>query len=250
MRQSFLAVITALAVALAATGPALAAGDPASDKQKLGYSLGYQIGMNVKMTHEQNKVDIDNEAFLHAVRDALTGAKPAVAEEDMKATLKAFQQAMMERQQALSKEQGEKNRQEGEKFLAENKKVKGVVTLPSGLQYQVLKEGKGRKPTLDDTVVAHYESTLIDGKVVDSSVKRGEKAEFPLKAVIKGWQQALQLMPLGSKWKVFVPADLAYGPGGAGPFIGPNTTLIFEIELFEIRKGDAAKAAPATPAKK
>jgi FKBP-type peptidyl-prolyl cis-trans isomerase FklB len=130
---------------------------------------------------------------------------------------------------------GEKNVKEGETFLAANKKKEGVVTLPSGLQYKILKTGDGPKPTKDQTVKCHYRGTLIDGTEFDSSYKRGEPTEFPVGQVIKGWTEALQLMPVGSKWQLFIPSDLAYGPNGAGQMIGPNVTLIFDIELISIK---------------
>jgi len=129
----------------------------------------------------------------------------------------------------------DKNQKEGEVFLAENKKKKGVITLPSGLQYQVIKEGTGKIPKATDTVTTHYRGTLIDGTEFDSSYKRGEPASFPVNGVIKGWTEALQLMKVGSKWQLFIPSNLAYGPQGAGQAIGPNATLIFEIELLSIK---------------
>jgi FKBP-type peptidyl-prolyl cis-trans isomerase FklB len=142
---------------------------------------------------------------------------------------------MMSRQAEAAKIAGEKNKQEGEAFLAANKGKPGVVTLPSGLQYKIVKEGTGKKPTIDDTVVCNYRGTLIDGTEFDSSYKRNETATFPVKGVIKGWTEVLQLMPVGSTWQVFIPPSLAYGERGAGNSIGPNATLVFEVELVAIK---------------
>src|SRR5881394_629143 len=152
---------------------------------------------------------------------------------------------MMEKQIAASKEAAEKNKAEGEKFLEENKKKDGVKTTASGLQYKVLKEGSGPSPKETDTVVTNYRGTLIDGTEFDSSYKRNEPATFPVNRVIKGWTEALQLMKPGGKYKLFIPSNLAYGPGGAGGDIGPNATLIFEVELLSSKPAEAATTSPA-----
>jgi FKBP-type peptidyl-prolyl cis-trans isomerase FklB len=202
-----------------------------TEKEKLSYSLGANVGQNVK----SNNLDIDAEIFARAIKDALTGSKPLLSDEEMKTALQDFQQKMRQKQLAALQELGAKNKKDGEAFLAANKKKQGVVTLPSGLQYKIIKAGTGKKPTVNDTVVAHYTGTLINGKEFDSSVRRGEPATFPLGGVVKGWQEVLPLMQTGSKWQVFIPANLAYGETGAGQAIGPNETLVFEIELISIK---------------
>ena len=203
---------------------------PKTEKDKLSYSLGNQLGQSVK----RNNIDLDADVFTKAIKDALTGAKPALSDEEMQKTVQAFQQKMVKQQQAMMQELAENNKKQGAAFLAENKKKPGVVTLPSGLQYKVVTAGKGPKPKANDTVVANYTGTLINGTEFDSSVKRGEPATFALNQVIKGWQEALQLMPVGSRWQVVIPASLAYGEAGAPPNIGPNETLVFDIELLSI----------------
>jgi FKBP-type peptidyl-prolyl cis-trans isomerase FklB len=200
-------------------------GTPKTQKEKVGYSIGVTVGKNMKT----QGLDIDQGFLLQGIKDGLNNAK------DMEATMTAFQQEMMGKMQAKQKVDGEKNVKEGEVFLAANKKKEGVVTLSSGLQYKIIKSGDGPKPTKEQTVKCHYRGTLIDGTEFDSSFKRGEPTEFPVGQVIKGWTEALQLMPVGSKWQLFIPSDLAYGPNGAGQMIGPNATLIFDIELISIK---------------
>jgi FKBP-type peptidyl-prolyl cis-trans isomerase FklB len=148
----------------------------------------------------------------------------------------AFQKEMMAKQQELAKRLGEKNKKEGEAFLSENRKKEGIKALPSGLQYKVVKAGTGKKPKSTDTVTTHYRGTLIDGTEFDSSYRRGQPASFPVSGVIAGWTEALQLMEEGAKWQLFIPPNLAYGERGAGSQIGPNATLIFEIELISIQE--------------
>ncbi len=198
-----------------------------TDKQRLSYVVGYQIGQNLKSQH----MDIDPKAFSQAVEDVLSGTPAKLTDDEMHAAVVAYQQ---KRQQESSAE-AEKNMKAGQEFLAENKTKPGIVTLPSGLQYKIINKGTGRKPKLTDTVIANYRGTLINGTEFDSSYKRGTPATFPLAGVIKGWQEALQLMPLGSKWEVYIPSELAYGPNGAGSAIGPNETLIFDIHLIKIK---------------
>lgn len=196
-------------------------------KQKYSYAIGFQIGTGLK----RDNADVDVEAIKQGIKDVLSGSKTAVSMEDMQAAVMEMQKS----QQAAREAQGEKAKKAGEKFLAENKKKKGVTTLESGIQYKVIKKGKGAKPTTSDSVVAHYKGTLIDGTEFDSSYKRGQPATFGVGQVIKGWQEVLPLMPAGSKWQVFIPSDLAYGPRGAGANIGPNETLVFDIELLEVK---------------
>jgi FKBP-type peptidyl-prolyl cis-trans isomerase FklB len=183
------------------------------------------------------------------LKDALAGKEAALTKEEREKTLQAFQKEMMEKQITASKEAATKNAAEGEKFLTENKKKDGVKTTASGLQYKVLKEGSGPSPKETDTVVVNYKGTLIDGTEFDSSFKRNEPASFQVNRVVKGWIEALQLMKAGSKYQLFIPSALAYGERGAGQLIGPNATLIFEVELLSIKAPEpAATVAPGAPA--
>jgi FKBP-type peptidyl-prolyl cis-trans isomerase FklB len=204
---------------------------PKTKKEKISYSIGINIGKNMKT----QGLDLDQGLLTQGIKDGLNSSKTAMSDKDMEATMIAFQQEMTGKMQAKQKVNGEKNVKEGEAFLAANKKKEGIITLSSGLQYKILKSGDGPKPTKDQTVKCHYRGTLIDGTEFDSSYKRGEPTEFPVGQVIKGWTEALQLMPVGSKWQLFIPSDLAYGPNGAGQMIGPNATLIFDIELISIK---------------
>jgi FKBP-type peptidyl-prolyl cis-trans isomerase FklB len=206
-------------------------GTPKTKKEKVSYSIGVNIGKNMKM----QGLDLDQGLLTQGIKDGLNNSKTAISEKDMEATMTAFQQEMTSKMQTKQKADGEKNTKEGEAFLAANKGKDGVITLPSGLQYKILKSGDGPKPTKEQTVKCHYRGTLIDGTEFDSSYKRGEPTEFPVGQVIKGWTEALQLMSVGSKWQLFIPSDLAYGPNGAGQMIGPNATLIFEVELLSIK---------------
>jgi FKBP-type peptidyl-prolyl cis-trans isomerase len=180
-------------------------------------------------------VEIDPDLFAEGLKAMLAGGKTLLTDAEAKAAISQLQLTRVAKQTAALQASGAKNKTEGDAFLAANKAKEGVVTLPSGLQYKVITNGTGPKPTLEQTVVCQYKGTLIDGKEFDSSYKRGQPATFPVKGVIKGWTEALQLMPVGSKWQVFVPPDLAYGTRGAGADIGPNATLIFEIELVAIK---------------
>ena len=207
-------------------------------KDKVSYSIGLDIGSTLK----KQKVDINADALSAGLRDALSGAKPQMTDEQIKETMMTFSKELADKQQAASREAGQKNATEGEKFLAENKTKPGVKTTASGLQYKVLKEGTGASPKETDTVVTHYRGTLLDGTEFDSSYKRNEPASFPVNGVIRGWSEALQLMKKGGKYQLFIAPNLAYGPRGAGQEIGPNATLIFEVELIDI------KPAAATPA--
>jgi FKBP-type peptidyl-prolyl cis-trans isomerase FklB len=200
-------------------------------KDRLSYALGTELGNQFR----RQSVEINPDIFVQGLKDALTGAPALLTELEVRALISELQIQIKKKQDAAAKELGDKNRKEGEAFLAANKDKDGVVTLPSTLQYKVLKAGDGTKPTIDDTVVCHYRGTLIDGTEFDSSHKRGQPATFPLKKVIKGWTEALQLMPTGSKWQLFIPPALAYGERGTGNVIGPNATLIFEVELLSIQ---------------
>jgi FKBP-type peptidyl-prolyl cis-trans isomerase FklB len=215
--------------------PALACGQEApalkTEKDRLSYAMGMDLGSQLKT----RSVDIDPAVFGRGLQDALSGSKTLLTAEEAKAIIAELQKAILAKQAEAAKAVGEKNKAEGEAFLAGNKAKEGVVVLPSGLQYKILTPGTGRKPTIDDTVVCQYRGTLINGKEFDSSYKNKQPATFPVKGVIKGWTEVLQLMPVGSKWQVFIPSDLAYGARGAGADIGPNSTLIFEIELVAIK---------------
>ena len=191
--------------------------------------------MNIGQSMKRDSLDIDPNIVARGLKDAVTGAKPLMTDEEIKTVMTAFRAEMSKKKQAEAQHAGEANKQAGQQFLAANKTKEGVVTLPSGLQYKILKEGTGPKPTATDTVVCNYRGTLIDGTEFDSSYKRGEPATFPVGQVIKGWTEALQLMPVGSKWQLFIPSDLAYGERSPGAEIGPNSTLIFEIDLLSIQ---------------
>jgi len=201
-----------------------------TQKEKFSYALGMNLG---KSLHSQS-VPVDPNILARGLRDTLAGGKTALTDDEARAALTAVQNEVNKKQQAKMQEMGEANKKEGEAFLAANKSKQGVVALPSGLQYKILQPGTGAKPTATDSVVCNYRGTLIDGKEFDSSGKHGGPATFPVTGVIKGWTEALQLMPVGSKWQLFVPSDLAYGDRGGGGDIGPGATLIFEVELVSI----------------
>lgn len=202
-----------------------------TEKQKDSYALGMNVGRDLS----RQPIDIDVTPFLQGMRDALEKRKSQLTDDEIKAALAQLQSQATTKAEAENKILGEANLKQGEEFLAGNKTKPGVVALPSGLQYKVITAGTGPKPTAADTVVCDYRGTLINGKEFDSSYKRGQPASFPVGGVIKGWTEALQMMPVGSKWELFIPPDLAYGTRGAGPDIGPNSTLIFEVELHSIK---------------
>jgi FKBP-type peptidyl-prolyl cis-trans isomerase FklB len=203
-----------------------------NDKEKISYSIGVEIGSTLK----KQALDIEPEVLVRGIKDALAGAKPLMTEEEVIETLTSFKKDFIAKKQELTKQLGEKNKQEGAAFLAGNQKKEGVKTLPSGLQYRVIKSGSGKKPKSDDTVTTHYRGTLIDGTEFDSSYRRGKPVTFPVNQVIPGWTEALQLMEEGAKWELFIPSNLAYGEKGAGNEIGPNATLIFEVELISVQE--------------
>lgn len=194
---------------------------------------------------KKQSVPFDPAILARGVKDALSGSKTLLTDEEAQTAIKAVQEAIGKQQQEKMQEASAANKKEGESFLAANKGKDGVVTLPSGLQYKILTAGTGSKPTAADTVVCNYRGTLINGTEFDSSIKRGQPATFPVTGVIKGWTEALQLMPVGSKWQLFIPSDLAYGDrGAAGGEIGPGATLIFDVELLSIQDKASKDSAP------
>jgi FKBP-type peptidyl-prolyl cis-trans isomerase FklB len=195
----------------------------------------YAIGMNIGKGLHKDSVDVDPAILLRGLKDGMAGGKTLLTDDEAKSAMVAIQADLRKKQEAKMAIAGDANKKEGDEFLAQNKTKEGVVTLPSGLQYKILKEGTGPKPSASDSVICNYKGTLIDNTEFDSSYKRGQPATFPVGQVIKGWTEVLQLMPVGSKWQVFVPSDLAYGPRAPGGAIGPNATLIFEIELLSIQ---------------
>jgi FKBP-type peptidyl-prolyl cis-trans isomerase len=218
-----------------ATKTAAAAPALKTRKEKFSYALGMNIGNGLGANLKKQSVEVDPNLVAQGLKDSMGDGKTRLTEDEAKAVLTEVQNEVRQQQQGKVKEAADKNKTEGEKFLADNKAKDGVVTLPSGLQYKILTEGTGAKPTAADTVVCNYRGTLLDGTEFDSSYKRGQPATFPVGGVIKGWTEALQLMPTGSKWQIFIPANLAYGDKGAGGEIGPGATLIFEVELISIQ---------------
>lgn len=218
---------------------------PKEEKDRISYAIGTDIGGTLK----KQGIEFNPEMLFNGIRDANAGGKLLMSDDEMQQTMQAFQTKMQEKMSKQKGEAGAKNKTEGVAYLENNKKKEGVKTLPSGLQYKVLSEGKGEKPKASDSVTTHYRGTLIDGTEFDSSYKRNEPASFPVTGVIPGWTEALQLMPVGSKWQLAIPSELAYGENGPPP-IGPNSTLLFDIELLKIDKGataDPAAVSATTP---
>ena len=247
------------AVPPAAPAPALAvtASTNAPDtrfpdaKEKNSYAMGVMIANDIKMNLTRGQYDVNMETLLKAFNEAFAGKPTILTEAEAKTIFRTYSMELQAKLQEKKKAEAEKNKKAGDEFLAANKAKEGVVTLPSGLQYKVIKQGDGPKPAATNYVVTQYRGTLIDGTEFDSSYSRGEPATFAANRVIKGWTEALQLMPLGSKWQLFIPAELAYGPSGQPPKIAPNSTLIFELELIGIKEtpapGAAGAAKPAQP---
>ena len=198
-----------------------------TDKQKLSYSMGVFFGQTVI----RQEMEIDIPAFMQAVEDVLSNSERKLSDDEMQKIINTYQKKEQDERVAVSGN----NQADGERFLAENRNKEGVVVLPSGLQYKIIKNSEGKRPLANSRVIVHYKGTLINGTIFDSSYARGEPIEFALNQVIKGWQEALQLMSVGSKWQVIIPSELAYGERGAGKAIGPNSTLIFDIELLSIK---------------
>ena len=232
-------IICFAALLIASIGLAQDKQELKDQKDKASYAIGLELGTSLK----KGKMDVSTDKLLKGLKDGMSGEKPLLTEDQVKEVMTALQKEMMDKQAAAAKEEGEKNLAAGEKFLAENKKKDGVKTTASGLQYKVLKEGTGDAPKETDMVITNYRGTTLDGTEFDSSYKRKEPTTFPVNRVIKGWTEALLMMKPGSKYQLFIPANLAYGERGVGKDIGPNSTLIFEVELVGIKPPDA----PATP---
>ena len=201
-----------------------------TQRDKISYIIGMDAGKNLKV----QSIDVDPDIFMKGFKDALSGNKSLLSDDIIKESMAVFQDEIMKKHEDELKKAAAQNKKEGEAFLAENKKKEGVVTLASGLQYKVIKEGDGKSPKETDTVTVNYQGTFIDGAEFDSSYKRNQPATFQVNGVIPGWTEALQLMKAGSKWQLYIPAGLAYGEQGAGRVIGPNATLIFDVELLSI----------------
>jgi len=227
-----IAVVIVGILALGSWGYAQEAKELKDQKEKLSYVIGIDIGKAL----QKQGVPIDPDLVAKGIKDGVLGGKLLMTDQEIQETMMAFQKEMRAKQEEANKQLGEKNKKEGEIFLAQNKTKEGVKTLPSGLQYKVVKAGTGKKPKATDTVVTHYKGTLLDGTEFDSSYKRNQPATFKVNGVIRGWTEALQLMEEGAKWILYVPAALAYGDRGAGQQIGPNATLIFEVELVSIQE--------------
>lgn len=202
-----------------------------TQKDKINYGIGVSVLRNFK----QQGIEVDLDVLIKGMRDAQAGGKLLMTDEELRNTLDAYQAELRQKQAQAMKVAADGNKKEGDAFLAANKKKEGVVTLPSGLQYKILRTGDGKKPTGADAVECNYRGTLINGTEFDSSYRTGKPAAFKVSGVIPGWTEALKLMPVGSKWQLFIPPHLAYGERGAGQVIGPNATLIFEIELLSIK---------------
>lgn len=237
MKGRILGVSLAFSLVLMAAG--CGAGEKKIELNDQKAKVSYGIGMSLGTDFKAQGIEIDPDVMVQAIKDVTTGGKTLMTEEEVRKVITDFQKELVAKQEAKAKEGGIKNLKDGEAFLAENSKKAEVVTLPSGLQYKVEKKGTGKKPGPSDTVTVHYKGTLIDGTEFDSSYKRGEPVSFPVGGVIPGWTEALQLMEEGSKWQLFIPAKLAYGERGAGAQIGPNSTLIFDVELLKV---EGAKA--------
>jgi FKBP-type peptidyl-prolyl cis-trans isomerase len=202
-----------------------------TQKDKMSYAIGLEMGKGVK----DQGFDVDPNMLAQGIKDAIAGGKALLTDEEFRTIIADVQEEMKQKQMQAMEEAAAQNKKDGDAFLAENTKKAGVVTLPSGLQYKILTAGQGKKPGETDTVLCNYKGMFLDGTEFDSSAQAGKPVPFELKGIIPGFKEALMLMPVGSKWQIFVPSNLAYGERGAGNVIGPNSTLIFEIELVSIQ---------------
>lgn len=217
-----------------------------ADKNKVSYIIGMSVGRNIKSLG----ADLNTDEIVRGLKDTLSGAKIAITDEEAQAQMTAFGAELQAKQAADAKKAADENKAKEAAYLQEHKKKEGVQTTPSGVQYKVLKEGNGKKPTPKDEVTVNYKGSLIDGKEFDSSYKRNEPATFPVSGVIPGWSEAIQMMKTGSKWEIVIPSSLAYGEQGVPEVIPPNSALVFEVELISIKPPAAKKAEPAKPAAK
>lgn len=225
-------LLPTLAITLLCSASVYAATTMNTESEKLSYAMGYKTGQAMKA----QSVTINTQDFTKGLNDGYTAQKPAISEDEMQTALTMMQKQMVAKMQQKFTDISAKNLMEGQQFMDKNAKETGVVTLPSGLQYKVIEAGKGDAPTANDTVTVNYEGKLINGTVFDSSYKRGQPATFKVGQVIKGWQEALQLMKPGATWMLYIPANLAYGPQGSMGAIGPNETLIFKVDLMSVKK--------------
>ncbi len=227
-------LVAAAVMGLAMSTSIVAADAPAlsTDLDKLSYSVGIDLGKNLK----KQDIQINPSIMAKGIEDGMNGGKMLMTEDQMKDTLSKFQKDLMAKHAAQFEKQATVNKEKGDAFLSKNKTQKDVVTLPSGLQYKIITEGKGVKPAKEDEVTVEYTGKLIDGTVFDSTEKAGKPATFKVSQVIPGWTEALQLMPAGSTWEIFVPAELAYGARNVGGPIGPNETLVFNVHLISVKK--------------
>ena len=230
MKRRFAVALCAM-VAFSVTSFAADGPELKSDKDKISYSIGMDIGGNLK----RGSAEVDPDMLAKGLKDSYNGDNTLLTEDQARQAIEDFQKTLMAKKAETMQKLSEKNKADGEKFLAENAKKEGVKSLPSGLQYKEITPGMGKSPKATDTVTVHYKGTLIEGTEFDSSYKRGEPATFPVSGVIAGWTEALQLMKEGAKWQLFIPPNRAYGERGAGPDIGPNATLIFEVELIPVK---------------
>ena len=238
-------------IAVASATPTPNPDEPIGPLKNQNDKISYAIGLDIGSTLKRQMIDVDQSLMTKGIQDGMSGAKPIMNEEQVRQVMSTFQKDMMAKQAAVRKAEGEKNGAEGKKFLEENKKKAGIKTTADGLQYQVIAEGSGNPPKETDTVEVNYRGTLINGTEFDSSYKRGKPAKFPVNRVIKGWTEGLQLMKPGAKYKFYIPPQLAYGERGAGSEIGPESTLVFDVELLGVSPGPTpgspqAAAGPQT----
>ncbi|MGB1908204.1 MAG: FKBP-type peptidyl-prolyl cis-trans isomerase [Spongiibacter sp.] len=229
MKKTVLSAVVISGLLVACGGEKNAEPSLDSEIAKVSYGIGANIGSRFG-----DDLPLDVDAFSAGVRDALAGGELKMSDEEIMTTLQNFQQKQMAARQEQAQAESEVNKKAAEEFLAKNAKEEGVITTESGLQYKIIEKGEGESPRAEDKVEVHYEGTLLDGTVFDSSYKRNETVTFPVNGVIPGWTEALQLMKVGAKWTLYIPPELAYGAGGAGQMIGPNSALVFDVELVDI----------------